>query len=144
MSEIQELQTMAQAQLVKPVDNLNVNACMRYIYDQMESALIVNYVVLGDAGLAIKEKRQIDTDLIEIGISAGQMTPEVVSLFNQWGYKETDKGWETSFEGIKILFRVIKKKYKFLEHVDVEFYDVDEYKLPNPWSAYWKIRQLIQ
>jgi hypothetical protein len=144
MTQFKE-EAKARQETLVPQTNLNINAAMRYIYDQMESCLIVNYVILGEAGLAIYEGRQVPSDIevIEVGISHGQMTPEVLSLFKQWGYVANKKGYETTFEGTKIQFIVMKRKYKWMQHVDVRFYDVDEYKIPNPFSEYWKIKQLV-
>lgn len=122
-----------------------INAAMRYIYDQMERCLIYNYVILGDAGKAINEERQIDTDEIEVGIRKAEMTAERRSFFNEWGYKEDEKGnWHTSFEGVPIAFKVIKRNYDFFKRPDLRYYDVDEYHIPNPFEKYYKARFIIQ
>lgn len=129
---------------LKKLDPLAINGAMRYIYDQMERCLIYDYVILGDASRAIFEGRQIDTNKIEVGIKGMQFTPEVLSLFKEWGYyKGTDLQWHTSFEGVPITFKIIKRKYNFLKNPDTKFYDVDEYHLPNPFEKYWKMRAMI-
>ena len=136
---------MDDKELLTPMDHLNINAAMRYIYDQMERCIIYDYIILGEAGKAIYEGRQIDTRKIEVGIRSDEVTPEVISLFKEWRYKPDDRGdWYTSFEGIQIVFKCIKRKYEFLKRPDMRFYDVDEYHIPNPFEKYWKARFIIQ
>lgn len=127
------------------MNNLNINAAMRYIYDQMERCLVYNYCILGEAGRDIFEGKQIEAPEIVVGIKIADFTPNVLSLFQEWGYTLDEKGnYLTSFEGVPIKFQIIKRKYEFLKRPDTKFYDVDEYKIPNPFEKYWKARFLVQ
>lgn len=142
----EEAKARQEALIPQPVKNLNVNAAMRYIYDQMERCVIYNYIVLGETARAIYDGKQITSPVIEIGIRKAEFTPEVKSLFNQWGYKHDLQtgNWTTTFEGIPITFKIISREYNFFKHLDQRFYDVDEYHIPNPFEKYWKARFLIQ
>lgn len=126
-------------------DSNKINAAMRYIYDTLERCVLYDAFILGDAGKAIYEGKQIDSVPIEVGIREKAFTPNVSSLFKEWKFTEDEKGnWNTSFEGIPITFKIIKRDYAFLKHPDRKFYDVDEYSIPNPFEKYYKARFIVR
>ncbi len=129
-----------------PPTSMEINAAMRYIYDQMERCVIPDYIILGDAARAVNDGEQIKEPLIEIGIREKEFTKEVLSLFLEWGYKyDGEKNeWTHDMDGVKIVFKIIKRNYKFFAHLDSKFYDVDEYHVANPFDLYWKSRFLIR
>ena len=133
--------------LSKPASSWNVNACMRDIFDLGERLQIFP-ILLGEVAKQIHDNPDPTFDLkvtsIEWGLPKRNLTPEVVSLFNTWNFTPNAKGYEYSFEGIPVQIRIYKHRYEFFERLDTKFYKVDEFKLPNPWEKYWKIRNLIQ
>lgn len=125
----------------------DINAVMRDIYDIGERLLIFP-ILLGETARQVYDHPDhmfdLDVPIVEWGIREAQMTPEVLSLFKTWNFKENDKGYEYTFEHVPVQIYIIKKKWKFLENLDQKFYKVDDFKLPNPFNDYWKIRTLVR
>lgn len=44
--------------------------------------------------------------------------------------------------GVPIEIKIVKTKYKFLEHLDNSFYKAENFPIPNPWEQYWGKRGL--
>jgi len=138
---------MTLSKLNKPASSWNVNAAMRDIYDIGEKIQLWP-VILGEVAKQIHDNPDRFFDLkvtsIEWCIPARNNTAEVKSLFNTWGFEPDERGYHYSFEGIPIYVRLIKRKYSFFDKPDMGYYKVDEFMLPNPWSDYWKVRNLIR
>lgn len=122
---------------------------MRDIYDLGER---IQYfpILLGEVARQVRENQDIlmdiklyEGDVIEWGLPKKQVTPEVISFFKMWNFKENDKGFEYTFEHIPVQIVVFGGDYKFLNNTDTKFYKVDEYRLPNPWDEYWENRAII-
>ena len=122
-----------------------VRAAFRFVYDTLEGLVLINhYVLLGDAAQAVKLEDYTPIKGIEVGIQTNRLTPEVRQALKEWGYTKTDNGWEQKIFNVPILFKEIKRKYQFFKNPDTKFFDVDEYKLPNPWQTYWQSRHLVR
>ena len=124
---------------------------MRDIADMSEKTMI-NFFMLGDIAKAVHERDDmIITDKIEIGMKANGLTPEILSLFNTWGFEPTKYGYKYYYTPplkwdimIPVEIHVIKRNYKFFENLDFGFYAVDTFHIPNPFEKYWKARFLIK
>lgn len=121
------------------------------IYDMQEKTSIP-FIVLGELAKTIRNKlNSYDGEKIEIGFPASNLVPEIRSLFKQWNFQETKYGYKYYFTPpikwdvkIPVEIHCWSKKYPFFSNPDVGFFGVDEYKLPNPFEAYWKVRGIIQ
>lgn len=49
-----------------------------------------------------------------------------------------------SEDGVPIRFEVIRKQKRFFKYADTVFYNVGEFRIPNSWDAYWKMRHLVK
>jgi len=49
-----------------------------------------------------------------------------------------------SLDGVPIRAKIIKKDIKYFENSDTVFYGVGEYRIPNPWDKYWKVKNLVR
>ncbi len=128
----------------------DVNAVLRDIYDLGEM-ILARPLLLGEVAKQIHDEQDIMFDLklpigtkIEWGISKKNMTPEKVSLFKTWNFKENEKGFEYTFEYIPVQIIVYKNNYAFFKNPDMKFYKVDDFDIPNPFDKYWKARYLIK
>lgn len=106
--------------------------------------LVNHYTLLGEAARAVKFEDYTPINKIEVGLTSKRVTPEVRQALKEWKYEKVDGHWEQVYMNVPIIFREIKRNYKFLENPDTRFYDVDEYKIPNPFESYWKARFLVQ
>jgi hypothetical protein len=128
----------------KTAGSLTTNAGMRYVYDTIEKLqLLKGYVLLGDAAKGVFDDAQIVTDKIEVGIPRRQYNDYVQAFLKEFGFVENEpEVWTKEFEGLPIIFRVIEDLPYFI-NPDTRFYDVDEYRIPNPFDEYWKIREAV-
>lgn len=112
-----------------------------------------NFIVLGDLARAMKDNRAegFNGEKIEIGMFKSQLVPEVKSLFKTWGFKSTVRGYLYYFTPpikwdirIPIHIKVIRNSYSFFSNPDIGWFGVDDYKIPNPFEEYWKMRNKIK
>lgn len=126
----------------------NLNAAMRDLYDLGERIQFFPILLLETARQVYDHPEDIYYDIdvprIDWGIFGKNMTPEVKSLFKTWNFKENDKGYEYTFEGIPVQIHVIKKKWPELENLDIRRYKMDEFRFPNPFEKYWMHRNFVK
>jgi len=121
------------------------------IFD-MQEACMMNFIILGDLAKAIKDKNEnFDGDKIEFGFRASQLTPEIESLFRTWKFEKTPKGYRYYYTPplkwdvkVPVEITVFTRKYSFFENPDFGFYGTGDFKIPNPFDAYWKVRGVIR
>lgn len=130
-----------------PLNSTNINAAMRFMYDLGE-AIQYPFILMGETAKQVVDNPDsyfdLHVDHIELGIPSKQMTPETISTLKIYHFKENEKGWEYSWEGVPIQLYVITRKYKFFDNLDTKFYKIDEFKLANPFAAYWKARAIVK
>ena len=52
-------------------------------------------------------------------------------------------GAEFEHEGVPIKLKVIKKNIEFFSNPDTMFYRGREFRVPNQWDKYWRMRKVI-
>jgi hypothetical protein len=128
----------------KPME-AEVRAAFRFVYDTLEGLMLIgHYTLLGDAARAVKLGDYTPIGRIEVGLQTNRLTPEVKQALKEWRYVETENGWEQLFMNVLIIFKEVKRKYEFFQQPDTQYFDVDEYRIPNPFDKYWKARFLVQ
>ncbi len=122
-----------------------LRAAFRFVYDTIEGMVLQNhYTLLGDAAKAVRYEDYQPIPKLEVGLQTNRLTPEARQSLIEWGYTKTDRGYEQMKFNVPIIFREVKRKYRFFQHPDTRFFDVDEYKIPNPFENYWKARFIVQ
>ena len=111
--------------------------------DYMERAMLP-FVLLGDTLKSIKDKDQVDGNKIELGVEIRYITKEVRSLFKTWEFNVSDNMVKFMVGTVPVEILIIKKHWTFLEHLDVMFYKITQFKIPNPWKSYMKARWLVK
>jgi len=107
------------------------------------------------AGNTLKTMRegQIDGDKVEVIVLEKHYGSEARSIFSSSelrklirmeNVEETDGFLRWKFEGVPIEVKIVKRHYGCLQRPDVIFYKYDQFKTPNPWETYWKIKGLIK
>lgn len=117
--------------------------------DDIMGRTMVQYFLLGETAKSIKEGGPLRGDKIEIGTLARRVTPEVISVLNQYVndanmYLDSDGFTYISATGVPVECKFIHNDYPFFENPDFEFYYATEYNLPNPFDRYWNMRGIIQ
>ena len=124
---------------------MELRAAFRYVYDTLEGLVLVNhYTLLGDAARAVRLEDYRPIARLEVGLQTNRLTPEVKSALKEWGYEKTDEGWVQTKFNVPIIFKEITRHYAFFQNPDTKFFDVDEFKVPNPFDTYWKSRFFVQ
>ncbi len=133
-----------------PISNgWDIGVAMRDVYDTMERAMLPG-LILGDVAYQIKVEGKdglanpVHVSYIEWGFPKKNLTPEIVSLFRTWQFKKEDYGYSYEMNGVPIKVKVWERNYPFLTSTDLIFYGADEFKIPNPFMKYYKVRNLIK
>ena len=129
----------------------DMNMAIQDISDMAQKTMI-QFVALGDFAKAVRDHTDIlNADHIEIGFPKSQLTVEIKSLFKTWGFEEAPYGYKYYFTPpikwdthVPVEIHVFQRKYKFFTNLDLGWYMVDDFYLPNPFDTYWKARYLIK
>ncbi len=123
----------------------------RALYDveDLFQRVLVPFVLLGETARSIKEGEFIGGTAIEVGVRAGDLVPEAMSTILSFsnfegGFNKTPTGYEYLSHGVPIKITVINKKWKFLENPNYVFYGPAEYRIPNPFLDYFKVKQFVR
>lgn len=118
------------------------------IQDILERALCP-FVVLKETAQSLVEGNGLKGDGVYIGIMKRNITKEALStikfyLAQSRNVEIRDDGFDYEWNSVPVHVKFISRTYKFLENQDFKFYMANEYKIPNPFSDYWKARNLVQ
>ena len=121
-----------------------VNQAIRWIGDMLEWCQIP-FVLLGDTAKQVVDDVALEVEKVEIGVQERHITQDTVRLLKTYqpGIEMGDV-IKLDYHGVPVEIKVIKKKYAFFQHPDLAYYMADEYKVPNPFSKYWKARFLVK
>lgn len=117
----------------------------------LQESIMFRFVIIGELAHAIHEKSPEYIGPIQVAMPRRYLTPEVESLFKTWNYTKEKYGYSYFFTPpikwdikIPVEIHVIERHYFFFDNPDVGFFGTNEFKLPNPFSAYWQVRNLIK
>lgn len=129
---------------------------MRALYDVQDilERALCPFVLLGTTAKSVKENGRLEGDGIYIGILKKYATPQVISTVKFYltygGARKDmpenpirDDGFDYDWNGVPIHVKFIEGAYDFFERQDFMFYMASEYKIPNPFEAYWEQREAI-
>ena len=119
-------------------------------YDLMQRFLLdTSFLVVGEAGRALYEKRPLEGVGIECVLHAREVTPELYKLLSDrrdnWVQgiiteMTEDKGFTYLVGQVPVTFTFLTKTYSFFQNPDVRPYGPEWYRIPNPFAEYWKAR----
>lgn len=115
-------------------------------FDLMGRALLDSlFLVLGDTARCLKEDKLLEGNGIDIGIEDRYVDNALLGIVKEYtNATVTDKGFVYDFNGVPVRCKFIKRKYDCLVYPDVKFYGPEQYRIPNQFSVYWRIRSLIK
>ena len=116
-----------------------------YIEDIMDRALC-QFFVLGETAEQVRNDSLLNLDKIVVGIKKNEFIGARSLLhivLPDVEFNEDTKKLNLEFKGVPIEIRIIQKKWDFLKDLDRTFYGVTQFWLPNPFSKYWKVKQLV-
>ena len=124
--------------------HLQLDTALRKIEDLMDRCQIPMFLLL-DTARAVKERRELFGEAVHVGIKANAFTPFNKSMLLTLQPMEELKSGYFFMEGaVPVYIHIVRRNYRYFDHLDFEFYNVTEFYLPNPFDAYWKARHLIK
>jgi hypothetical protein len=135
----------------------------KFSSDQLQAALVEVWDLFDRAMcpfMAFREiarqmsQRQIPHDLsvLEFGVKSEHITPEVASVFKTFA---KDVAVRLGKDGqpiairffankVPVVITVVKRNYPVLDHPDTVTHLIEDFKIPNPFDKYWKMRFFIR
>lgn len=127
----------------KPTTEADCVMALRQLEDLLDRALLVpsDWCVLGEAARKLKHHENFEgLTEISVAIPKRKMNKFVEGVFKTIA----GENWaEQEYKGIKLSIKIIDKKYKFLEHMDLQPLVGGSYGIPNPFDVYWKVRGVV-
>ena len=86
-------------------------------------------------------------DSIEIGVLKKNMigfnVATLAALFPK------DRTWSSNYikfihEGVPVNIQIVHGDYSFFKYPDSRFYKIEDFKIPNPFMDYYKVRETIK
>jgi hypothetical protein len=115
--------------------------------DIMERAMCP-FLVLGQTAIDIKDGFKLRGSKVEVGVKSLCLTKMVLSTIKTYKGidvdRDNDKEITYEVDGVPVICKIIRKKWKFLENPQMVFYWGGDYQLPNPMSEYLKARYIIK
>ena len=103
------------------------------------------FLVLGETARCLKEDTVLVGNGIDVGIEDRYVDSSLLGIVKEYAHAVvTDKGFIYDFNGVPVRCKFIKKKYECLAFPDVKFYGPEQYRIPNQFEKYWKMRFIIQ
>ncbi len=124
-----------------------LDAALMDIWDLASRCLLQKiFLILGETGLAIKEKRALNGDGIDVGIPQRYLTKEVMSTLHTFHPEAefTDKGMTYVHFEVPVRIKFIQNNYKFFQHPEAVFYAAEDFQIPNPFSNYYRSRFIVR
>lgn len=126
-----------------------LNETLRMLWDLMDYYWYEWYPTL-DTAKGIKEKN-LQVDKITGAIHKRNFTKTTktdirvqLEKYYKIPYELTNDYIKFTYKGVPVEIKILKYRYHFFNHPDPVFYNYDEYKLANPWNAYWEARESIR
>jgi hypothetical protein len=98
--------------------------------------LLNHYTLAGETARWVKINDTIP-GTVEIAIFDTRLTPEVEATLILWGFPRTEqKDYFGTVGNVPVIFKRVQPN-DYMKNPDTVFFDVDEYKVPNPFKDYW-------
>ena len=113
------------------------------------------FILLGDTARGVIEREKIEGKEIYTGVRKNDYTESVQSMLRTLAsnvdvrlgiedYQKNEDSFTWKFKGVPIIVKLIKEKYGFFENPDHKWFFWDNFRIPNPFNEYWKVRDQIQ
>ena len=124
-------------------------------FNDIMDRCLCSFVLFGETARSIKQDEKLQGDGIYAGVRILDFTQSTSSMLTTMAsnvdihlgienFKKTEKVFNWEFKGIPIRIKLVHRRYKFIDNPDFVWYYAENYKIPNPFNKYWKMRFLIQ
>ena len=124
----------------------NSETALHYLEDKFERAMIPFVLLKNTAKNAVQNMNFDQDDPVEVGVVRKDYTESGRSILKmllpEAEFGEDDIKLE--HEGAPVHIKIINRNYKVFSNPDTVFYGVTEFRVPNPFKDYWKMRHLVR
>ena len=131
-----------------------LDSSFNHFTDIMERCLCP-FVLLGETARSIIENEKLQGDGIYTGVRVAEFTSTTYSMLKTLAsnidlhlgienFEKDNTGFSWNFQGVPIKVKLIQREYNFINNADFVWYYSENYRVPNPFSTYWKERSLIK
>ena len=134
-----------------PFSEIYLRKALFDVEQWMERFSVSKYIMLADTAKALHDNEALYGDGIYIGIEKRYLTRMVMSNFKtEWKSSEFTKygftynvvEYHTKIT-VPVHIQFIQNDYSFFKFLDKRFYRTGQYKIPNPFEDYWKMKDKI-
>lgn len=118
-----------------------------FIEDVMERAMIP-FFLLGETAKHVIENLDCEVNVpIYIGVKKNDLTRYSLStlkMFLPADTEYTDKSISFTWKDTPVKIKIVHRNYRFLKNLDFVYYRITQYRIPNPFPEYWRVRNVVQ
>jgi hypothetical protein len=118
-----------------------------FYFEDLAERIQVPFFVLKDTARDVNAEAELTGGGVDVGIKEGEFNAkgkESMFLTLEPNALKTKYGYELECEGVPIRLYIIKRRYKWFESLNLMFYGVSNFWVPNPIKKYWKGRFLVK
>lgn len=114
--------------------------------DYLERSMVPFVLLDETAKQMLNEMPTLDLNEISVGVLEQHWTEFCVSTFRSLVPSASISKDVVDFtiNKVPIIIWIIHRKFDVFKHPDTRFYYTSEFRLPNPFNKYWKIRHFIK
>ncbi len=129
-----------------PFTHEQVHDALMDVQDALERSLMPFILLEGAAKQLYENSSYLTLNEISVGVLEKEFTESGRSLLRMVRPKAefTYENVTYDFKGVPVIIWIIHKNYKFFQNPDSRMYCLSEFRLPNPFMAYWRARFLIK
>lgn len=131
----------------KTIDPVKVYDALFHIQDMLERSQIP-FFVLGTTAKHIYRGERLDGDEeVNVGVKKSELTPpQVKTLKSLIPDLDFSSQFQLSYlyNEVPVIIDVIHTDYKVLQYPDTKWFEIEFFKLPNPFEEYWQKRDFIK
>ena len=132
---------------------LELDAALYHLTDIMDRC-ICYFSLVGETLRSIKDDNQLKGTVIYVAIRRLDFSESAQSMLATLSrgvdlrlgiddYQKDGDYISWKFKGVPISIKIVHRKYEFFNNPSFMFYMGEDYRIPNPFNKYWKIRNLI-
>lgn len=115
------------------------------VQDMLERSMI-SFILLDDTAKQVKEDQKLKLEEISVGILKKDLTQSGFSMLRSLvsDLYVSDDNLSYKYKGVTIVIWIIHRNYKFFQAPDTVFYEIENFRIPNPFKQYYNARYLVK
>lgn len=129
-----------------PFTHQQIIDALYHVEEVLERAQIPFFLLEGAARQVHDNVPYFNLNQVDVGVMDKYMKDTGVSMIKMVSPHAYVDENNISFEhnGVPVIIWIIHEDFKFLKNPDTVFYGVSNFRIPNPFQAYWKSRFFVK